>query len=291
MTPTTSSAATTSRGFPGLLRRHPLAGFFVLTFVLSWSWMVLALGVLKLPMMGVAGIVAPFIGPTLSAFIMAAVTGGRPAVFRLLRGYVRWRVPPQWYVVAVLGWPAVTLLCVVVQPGALSAFRWPTAGFALGFLVVFAVIFVTGGPLGEEPGWRGFALPHLQRLFGPLPGSLLLGAVHGLWHLPVYLLVAGYNGAPPDLPGILLSFGKFVLTVTVGAVIITWIFNNTRESLLPVMLLHAANNAAGAIPPQLFPGLAADLEPVRLWSTIAVALLIVVLTRGRLSYRDPLPVS
>jgi membrane protease YdiL (CAAX protease family) len=273
------------------LQRHPLAGFFLLTFLLSWSWLVIALGVLHLPMMGVAGIVAPFVGPTLAAFVMSAVTGGRAAVYRLLRGYVRWKVPPQWYLLAVLGWPAVTFLGVLAQPGAVSAFRWPTAGFVLGFLTVFVVIFVTGGPLGEEPGWRGFALPHLQRLFGPLPGSLLLGAVHGLWHLPIYLLVAGYNGAPADLPGILLSFGTFVLTVTVGAVIITWIFNNTKESLLPVMLLHAANNAAGAIPSQLFPGFGADLVPVRLWSTIAAAALIVVLTRGRLSYREPLPAS
>ena len=242
--------------------RHPLTGYFLLTFALSWSWLVLALGVLDLPM-GAAATVGSFVGPSASAFVMAATTGGRAAVLDLLRRFVRWRVSPRWYLLALLCWPALFVLAALAQPGGSDAFRLPEPAFVLQFLGMFLFILVLGGPLGEEPGWRGFALPRLQRRWGPLRGTLLLGTLHGLWHLPVYLLVPGYNGAPPDLPGTLLAFGQFVLAVTAGAVLFTWIFNNTGGSLLPVILLHASTNVAAVIPLELFPGLPLDLEAVR----------------------------
>jgi membrane protease YdiL (CAAX protease family) len=264
------------------LRRRPLTGFFLIAFGSSWAWLGVTLGVLGLPAIGAVATVATFVGPTLAAVVCSAAVGGRAGVLALLRRYVLWRVAPRWYLLAVLCWPVVFLgAAAAARPG---AFQPPAPAFLLGFLGAFGFVLVLGGPLGEEPGWRGFALPGLQRRLGPLAGTLLLGTLHGLWHLPVYLLVPGYNGAPGDLPGILGAFGRFVAAVAVGAVLITWVFNNTRGSLLPVVLLHASTNTAGVLPMELFPGLVLDLEAIRSAAQLAIAVAIVLLTRARLSY-------
>jgi uncharacterized protein len=106
-------------------------------------------------------------------------------VLRLLRSYVHWRVGVQWYLVAVIGVAVLMFLAYVVVPGALADFvapDWSVAPLWLSSIVV--VLFLPpADPLLEEGGWRGFALPRLQRLHGPVLGTLILGALWGLWHL------------------------------------------------------------------------------------------------------------
>ena len=87
--------------------------------------------------------------------------------------------------------------------------------------------------MGEEPGWRGFALPRLQRLHGPLVGSLILGPLWALWHLPLFW-VRAWN-FPPTLLNIVL----FVLAAIPFTIVMTWVFNNTKGSLLIAVLVHA----------------------------------------------------
>jgi membrane protease YdiL (CAAX protease family) len=265
------------------LGRRPLTGYFALAFGLTWSWLLLALGVLRLPV-PVAATVGSFVGPTAAAFTMAALAEGRAGVFDLLDRYRRWRVPGRWYLLVLLGWPALFAAAALLRPGGIEAFRAPTLVVIGSVLGMFALIMVAGGPLGEEPGWRGFALPRLQQRLGPLLGALLLGALHGLWHLPVFLLVPGYNGAPADLPGTLVAFGWFVLAVTAGAVLASWVFNRTDGSLVPVVLLHTTTNVAVVVPLELFPGLPVDVDAVRLPAQLALAAVLVVATRGRLGY-------
>ncbi|MEO3796547.1 CPBP family glutamic-type intramembrane protease [Nonomuraea sp. B10E15] len=268
------------------MRDHPLTGYFLMTFTLSWCWMALAFGVLRLPMMGVGGTLGPLIGPCLSAFVMTAVTQGRAGVLRLLRRFVLWRVSPLWYVAVLLGWPLLVVAAVLAHAGTLDVLRAPALGFGLTYLGAFAHILVLGGPLGEEPGWRGFALPGLQERIGPLLGSLLLGALHAIWHLPVFLLVPGYNGSPTDLPGMLVVFAWFTAGVTAGAVTFTWLFNNTRGSLLIAMLHHATANCVGFVMQGFFAGadVLGALGQVRAPLQIALALVVIAATRGRLSY-------
>jgi membrane protease YdiL (CAAX protease family) len=125
---------------------------------------------------------------------MAYVTEGRAGLGRLLRRFVLWRVGLRWYLFVLVGIPAIMFTGAIVVPGALASFHpldpLPTL---FSYLPFFVVVMVFGGPLLEEPGWRGFALPRMQRLHGPLVGSLILGALWGLWHLaPVLLSVLGY---------------------------------------------------------------------------------------------------
>jgi membrane protease YdiL (CAAX protease family) len=139
----------------------------------------------------------------------------------------------------------------------------------------------------EEPGWRGFALPRLQAAYGPLTGTLILGFLHGLWHLPVYFLVSG--------PAALGPFSVMTLvtnTISIMAITFfwTWVSNNARGSILIAILLHAASNATGQLFPRLVPNMPPHLDGIMFGAYIAVALLIVVLTKGRLGYRpDRLP--
>ncbi len=173
-----------------------------------------------------------------------------------------------------LGVP-VLLLLYLIQPGAFSTFRLPGLAFLLDYLIMYLLTLATGGPLGEEGGWRGFALPRMEQRSGPLVGTLLLGVLWGLWHLPLFLLVPRYNGAGSGFAGILIPFAAFTIMVIAYTVVFTWVFNNTRGSLLLAILLHASINTA--------PTMLLSLSLLLTW--IVVAVLIIATTQGRLSYQ------
>jgi membrane protease YdiL (CAAX protease family) len=145
--------------------------------------------------------------------------------------------------------------------------------------VALALAFLAYG-LSEETGWRGFALPRLQRLHGPLVGSLLLGPLWGLWHLPVFWWPGWRN--PPTFLNIIL----YVLMMTAFTIVITWVFNNTKGSVFMAMLLHGSNNAFWLGPLSLqFPvPIVTDSNVPAAVAYGAAALVIVALTRGQLGY-------
>ena len=106
----------------GLLARQPLVIFFLLSFAFTWGYFWLILVPLNLPgpwfALGAAG-------PTVSAFLVLALTSGKPGVLRLLRSMVHWRVGVQWYLVTLLGVPALMLLSYLVVPRGLANFSRP----------------------------------------------------------------------------------------------------------------------------------------------------------------------
>ena len=195
----------------------------------------------------------------------------------------RWDVRVRWYLVALLGIPLVYLLGTLALPASHGAFH-PVrlAPWLAQYVLVFVVGGIVGGPLFEEPGWRGFALPRLEAGLGPLRGTLLLGVLWGAWHLPQFLLPAG-----ADQNGGLhwSTVAVFLLVVVEFSVVLAWIFNHTRGSLPLVMLPHASLNTAQLmVVNQLFPSLS-DTEVNALIGFGAAATVLIVLTRGRLGYR------
>jgi membrane protease YdiL (CAAX protease family) len=145
---------------------------------------------------------------------------------------------------------------------------------------MFVLTLLLGGPLLEEQGWRGFALPQLQEKYGPLGGTLLLGILWAAWHYPQYLLPewAAQNGG--------LNFASvtiFTLCVLVMNIILTWVFNHTRSSLLLVILLHSSLDTFQGEIARMFPA-QARTEWNALIGFGIIALLIILLTRGRLGY-------
>jgi len=223
------------------IRSRPLAAFFVLVFAITWAvWVPRAAGV----PVGVVGQLWTWV-PAAAALITAALAGGRGALGDLGARLVRWRVGWRWYAVIILG-PAIFSLVVAAlyallggdfataAPAALSG---ETSVALLPLLLV--ALFVTDG-LGEEPAWRGFALPRLLVRHEALVASLVLGALWAAWHLPLVWT----EGAPLHGQLVWLLF----LDTMAKSVLFTWVFLHTRGSALIAALLHATTNLFAASP-------------------------------------------
>ncbi len=287
-TPVHAHTMSTASRHPGIAR-YPLVAFFILSFVGSWIvWLplVLAGNNLLLPSTAISPslrfiltVLAPFAGPTLAAFVMTAVIDGTAGVRALLRRYVQWRFGVLWYLVALVGPPLVLGVSIAALYGTAALPLLGEQALQIGatFLINLVVILLIGGILAEEPGWRGFALPRLQARYGALMGSIVLGVLWSLWHIPLILTPGGVTWTG--------SFALFAVGVVALAILHTWVFNSTRASLLSVMLFHAAINTSVRMILPNVPGLSRDHGNLVLVGVyVLVALVVVVLTKGRLAH-------
>ena len=238
----TTTTATPSRTTATTSRAFPLK-YFVIAFAFAWFfWGLQLLGVRGVipTLPGLTGIAT--LGPLVAAVMVTAQEGGRVGLRSLLGRVVRWRVGPIWYAVALPG-PLVLTLGAIGLHVALVGGQPPSLGSLIGVLpmvliaFVFMMIFVA---LGEEVGWRGYALPALQARYGALVSSLILGVLWGLWHLPLFFNPSA--GSYSDLP-----FGLWLAYLIPFAVLITWVFNSTGGSVLMAMFVHAVTNASGEV--------------------------------------------
>ena len=281
---------------------HPLIAYYLLAFGLMWMFAVplafsrnqgSAVLPFDLPEPAAAALflLATFSGPTIAAIIVTAVSDGWSGVRTLLKPMLQWRVRPRWYLVALTVNLLIWLLAylAVIGPQLLGAvvIGWPLLFTTFLPLVAFGVIVPS---IAEEPGWRGFALPRLQQCYGPVTGSLVQGALHGLWHLPV-LFTAYFGPLPAE------NIVPFLLTAVFATFLYTWVFNRTNGSVLLAILLHAASNAASQwlhvllettntpIPAAGVAGYLASTGWLNVIAYALVALVLVAATRGRLGYR------
>ena len=275
----------------GLLARYPVTFYFFFAYAFAWLvWVPVALsqdgaGFLAFHSpIGVSAsvVIASFVGPFLSAFIMTGITEGREGIGRLLRRCVLWRVGFGWYLFIVIGIPLILVLGVMILPGATESFKGRASLVAIPWLSQIVYVFLHG-PLGEEPGWRGFALPRLQRMHGPLGASLILGPLWALWHLP-FFWVPAWN-FPPTLANILL----FVIASIPVTIVMTWVFNNTKGSVLMAILGHWSFDMTFVILNMLFSApIVTDYGstlPVLIGFGI-LALMAIAVTRGQLGYES-----
>ena len=277
-------------GLPQVMRRHPLFFFFLMAYTFSWIMLIPFVlsewGILHQDFT-ISFVLNPFVGPTLAAFIMIRITEGKAGLVRLGRRLVQWRAGLQWYLFVLAGIPALFLLGIFVLPGAPASFQSrPPLFLLVSYVITFVVIFFVGGPLGEEIEWRGFALPRMQARYGPLWGTLFLGALWTGWHFPHFLTSAQRGGPGAGFAPFLINLPIFFLMVMALAIIFTWVFNHTRKSVFIAILLHASINTLGVVVSPLFPApIATDTDLGMLIGVGAAALLILVLTRGRLGYQ------
>lgn len=274
--------------YRSLLVRYPLTFFFIIAYAGSWlvilPYLRFGNGVSLLPFswpvpFALSAAIAPFAGPFLAAFIMTGLSEGRQGIRCLLKRIVQWHVGFRWYLFALIGIPIITLLGAIVLPGTLASFQMSWQ-LLLTYPLSFLITLVIGGPLGEEPGWRGFALPRLQRAQGPLIGSLILGILWAFWHLP-YFWMPEWGTPKEDM----LDIVYFVLASLALTFIYTWVFNNTKNSLFIVILIHASNDAFFIN--QLFSSrLVTDTLLPFVLGFGTFALLLVVFTRGNLGYKS-----
>ncbi|MFL6584445.1 MAG: CPBP family intramembrane glutamic endopeptidase [Chthoniobacterales bacterium] len=210
------------------ISRHRLVVFFALAYLLSWYPWIIAL------VRGRSSGPNP-LGPLLAALIVSALAGGRKEVKGLLGRLVRARVGSRWYGFIVL----LPLFCCLIATaitllvtGSKLVFPSPEKLREIPDRFIFILLFIG---LGEEPGWRGFALPALQRKHSPILASLILAPLWALWHAPLF----GNEFPLPILPA-------FIVGLFGATLVQTWLFNRTRGSVLLQMLFHATVNTVGA---------------------------------------------
>lgn len=278
-------------GLRAALRRRPLFSFFFMAFAFSWitllpfilsEWGILPPG----DIWKVFFVLNPFTGPTLAAFIMVRITEGKDGWRTMRRRIRQTRVGWKSYLFILLGVPAVLLLGILALPGAAASFTGVTPSFLAKYPILFVLVFFGGGPLGEEIGWRGFALPRLQSRFGALRASLILGLVWTCWHLPHFLTSAQRGGPGSALSILYVNLPIFFVMVMSLTVIFTWTFNRTRGSVFIAILLHTSVNAFGTAIVALFPARIVNGTDLPFALSFAIlAMAIIVLSRGSLGYK------
>ena len=226
-------------------------------------------------------------GVTGMAIIMTLIIQGKTGLIRLLQRFVFWRAGLHWYAFVIVGLPVIEVLIGFALPGSQDALN----AFSLNSLSLYPIAYIMHfyfGPLFEEAGWRGFALPRLQKRFGPLLGTLILGFFWGLWHLPIYL---PSNIQEAGVGGGLFEFAMFIVTAIALSYIFTWIFNNTKGSLLFCILLHGSIDGTStyiltlADKHLLSTASMTNIQMGLPIGCVILALLIIVFTKGRLSYQ------
>lgn len=225
-------------------RLHRLALFFALALAITWSvWVPMAVQKLSgkdAPVGSPLNVLAVW-APALAAVLTLLVFRDKGGVDRLFSQLKRWRAGLYWYLVALLYPAAVWFLSFGVDR--LLGNSYPVNLFAINrmfrpeqaYMVVVALVFVLPNTLGEELGWRGFALPELMKRLGPLAASLILGVFWAVWHLPMWLMY-GKAGLP--------LAASFVWTVAI-AVVFTWIYRGSGNRLTLAWLFHSSLTATG----------------------------------------------
>jgi uncharacterized protein len=245
------------------IKRQPLMAFFVLAYALSW-WPV--------PLDGTQFA----FGPLLAAMVVSAVVGGAAGLMAWLRRCTQSRASLGWYMAALLLPFAINAVAAMLAvllgapvPNATQLARWPE------LFVVFALYLLAFGPLGEEPGWRGFAMPRLEDGRTALGATLVLGLFVALWHLPLVLI--GHQ------PAVML------IAIVAAQIMYTWLANHARGSVLIVMVAHAAQGACGDYFGPMFAGAGATLQVWLLVGVqVTVALFLVTLAGPALARRQPI---
>ncbi|WP_234544779.1 CPBP family intramembrane glutamic endopeptidase [Streptomyces shenzhenensis] len=276
-------------GLRGSVGRRPLTWFFSLAYLLSWlAWTpyVLSengLGVLHFSFPGAGGtsellgvLPGAYLGPITAAFLVTAGSEGRAGLRAWVGRMTKLRVGWRWYAAVLLSVPAALVLASSALAGRGPVL--PSAAVLAAYLPGLVVQMVTTG-LAEEPGWREFAMPRLQRRHGPVAGTLVLGPLWGAWHLPLFLTEWGdWMGGSWTGPV------EFIATAMAISFVMTWVFNRTGESLPLAMLLHTSvNNFMSLAWSSMFPSLSQGTaaHAILLSFTVA-ALVLLVATRGRL---------
>jgi CAAX protease family protein len=254
-----------------LVRRHPLITFFILAYVISWGF---------LPIEAVRFMPG---GPFIAALIVIPLAQGWSGLRELGSRIIRWRVRWYWYAVAI-GLPLAVVLLTAGLNVALGASAPSLVQFSSvsTVLLVFAVRLLNpgDGALGEEPGWRGFALPGLQGSgLSPLVSTLILGVLVTGWHVPLLFLEEG--GLQPS----------FLVGFLLGTVAVTfwyaWLFNHTGGSVLITIVSHATQ---GTITIGGFWSAGSDLAQANLlFGVVASAVAIALVVFDWKAWRGPAP--
>jgi membrane protease YdiL (CAAX protease family) len=188
-------------------------------------------------------VVPTVIGPTLAAFLMTGITEGKPGVKALWRRFWNHNLTLKWVLVILLVYEVLRLGTNLIAR-MIDGQPYPIVDTSNPFWMIiplFLVAFITSG-MAEEFGWRGYVLPRFQAKWNALTSSIILGLLWATWHIPAFII-------PNISPLYQRNFLAWVPGILLGSVLYTWIFNNTKGSVLAAALLHAAWNTSVVVLP------------------------------------------
>ncbi|MBN1328308.1 MAG: CPBP family intramembrane metalloprotease [Candidatus Heimdallarchaeota archaeon] len=282
-----------------IIKKHflGLLVFFILAFAITWVLQIpnilYSYSIISIPDWSklVFGGLATF-GPTFAAIIAIAIFEGKKNIAQMFTKGIKSKFSKIWLIPIFVLFPtiaAITFLLVLPIDGyTLAIGYYKDAGLYVG--VIFLGFFI-GGPLGEEFGWRGYALDKLQKRHSTLTSSIVIGIFWSLWHLPLHFI----RGTTQSMIPIWVFF---VITAT-SSIFYTWIYNNTNGSILAVILLHWIANIAVALLPYWQLGVIKNQQPdnlliptygmiIGLVITLIIAIVVVAnynMTRRNLMYQ------
>ena len=226
-------------------RSNVVVIFFVGSFVLAWTWWALVRLLWTTP--STALILPGAWAPTIVAGFLIRRLEGRDGFRIWLTQLLRWRVKWYWYVIVIGGPSLAAALALGINVGlgggnfdlTMITARFGLTDNQLPLLlaltpIIFLVTLVSGGPIAEELGWRGFAQPRLQAWVGAERAGLIIGILWSLWHLPLFLILPSAKGNIPLL--------WYIPLVSTWGILFAWIYNATGKSVLLCMLFHAGIN-------------------------------------------------
>jgi len=217
--------------------------FFALAF--GWTWMLWGITTLIKPhaagLSQAVFIVAGF-GPSIAAFLVVLLFAGTGGLREWSRRCLAWRLRPIWFGAAFFAAPLAMLAALGIHRVLGGVVAGPTTARPTGLVILqFVLVLCIGGPLGEEFGWRGYVLPALTARLGWRRSSLIVGAMWGLWHVPLfYIEGTGQTQMPMAL---------FLASTVALSIVFARLSIGAAFSVLPALLLHWSINAWSLIIP------------------------------------------
>lgn len=233
-----------------VIQKHKgLIKFFILTFILSWLlWVPAMLGredVFLAQYSALLVILGGFV-PSIVGLGLAFSSGKTRGVLILLKKALLFRFPIKWYILILLLMPSVTFVSLLLMkltgdvgfPSLLLPLLSPQPLLIIPLLLFFVIV---QGPLGEEFGWRGYALDKMLRRWNPFVCSIILGFLWAVWHLPLFFIEGTIQNtlATQSFAAIFVGYTFYTLMLSV---LITVIYIRTGGSILSVLLFHAMAN-------------------------------------------------
>lgn len=219
------------------VKRHSLVTYFILAYAITWAVQIpLALkaqNLIQAPIPFSVHYLAGY-GPMLSAIIVTWLTDGVGGLRELFERILKWRVQPVWWLAAISPLALYMIVAFILrliqgEPIGLNMLGQVEFLPDIGFGALFLWLLTYG--IGEETGWRGFALPRLQKNRSALFATFILWVFWAFWHLPAFFYL--YD------PAIVIGF---LLGILAGAIVFSWLYNSTGGSVLMVVLFHGVFN-------------------------------------------------
>ena len=234
------------------IKRHQFAAYFILTFLISWGGVLILGSPYGMPTTNEQFLKAwpivfipYFLGPAIAGLLMTGLVSGRAGFRTLFARLGRWRVGGRWYAVALLPAPLLVGLTALLLSLGSKAFlpTVVTTEDKVGLIIQGVMVGLIFGGFLEELGWTGFAVPAYRRAHSIMSTGLLVGLLHGLWHvLPTFWATGDASGAI-SLPDFIPPLFFYAAVLPAFRILMVWVFDRT-DSLLLSMLMHASLTAS-----------------------------------------------